>query len=57
MKDKQPLTERKDKIEVLMDHFKDFERESKTKRYSQVGVWALPLSFFFGVCVFFGVFF
>ena len=35
VKDKNPLNERKDKIEVLMDHFKEFERESKTKRYSQ----------------------
>lgn len=38
VKDKNPLNERKDKIEVLMDHFKEFERESKTKRYSQVGL-------------------
>lgn len=38
VKDKGPLTSGKNKIEGLMDHFKDFERESKTKRFSQVGL-------------------
>lgn len=38
VKDKDPLMESKSKIEALMDHFKDFERESKTKRFSQVGL-------------------
>lgn len=38
VKDKGPLIAGKNKIEGLMDHFKDFERESKTKRFSQVGL-------------------
>jgi len=38
VKDKEPLMAGKNKIEGLMDHFKDFERESKTKRFSQVGL-------------------
>ena len=38
VKDKDLLMEGKSKIEALMDHFKDFERESKMKRFSQVGL-------------------
>eukprot|EP00435_Cladocopium_sp_Y103_P067268 s359_g29.t1 len=38
VKEKDHLMESKSKIEALMDHFKDFERESKTKRFSQVGL-------------------
>jgi CCR4-NOT transcriptional regulation complex NOT5 subunit len=42
VKDKQPLTDARKKIEADMERFKVCEKETKTKAYSKVLAQALP---------------